>query len=611
MNANPLETGGTPGTGPERGDERRSERSRNAAGNRLRQYMVAPADRSMTAAVLVQRLSELGIADLVRTIEPRGALFSPVAIVRMSAQTAAILRASSDTLIVEPDPPLQAASISMAPASICAATTAALAVLNGPGFTTTIQVLGERETPIERAMVELVARSWVAQGVTDGSGKTSLKLTGELAAAVSELLVKPRKGYWSLCRSDPEVMPDAVNPVTLRPLVESNAIGWGSRAMRFDQLPSQYRGGGVKIALIDSGVAANHPQLATVKRGLDAARGDERSWSRDAVGHGTPCAGVLVAAAENTSGVRGYAPDTELHVYKLPPDASCSDLVAAIDYCVEAGIDIACVGFGCNRGSTIVERCIMAAKQQGIAVVAAAGSTAGPVQFPACSPHVLGVGAIGRAGTFPPDSLHAVLAEAAANDWTALSGSGFFVPAFSCAGPEVDLCGPGVAVISCQSPDGYAACDGTSIAAPHVAALAALALAHRSEFRRDFARRDARRVERLFQVLKENARPLGDPLRSGAGLPDAPQVLGLHRQTQPSVTPAGLGLSELRAAMQIAGLAASSYEEASPEPPRGPAAAWPAACWPGSAMPPPLTPSHEGLEGLKEALILAGLSPGR
>jgi subtilisin len=55
----------------------------------------------------------------------------------------------------------------------------------------------------------------------------------------------------------------------------------------------------------------------------------------------------------------------------------------------------------------------------------------------------------------------------------ALPAGEFIVPGFSCKGPEVDVCAPGLAVISCQSPDGYAARDGTSLAAAHVAGLAA------------------------------------------------------------------------------------------------------------------------------------------
>jgi hypothetical protein len=191
------------------------------------------------------------------------------------------------------------------------------------------------------------------------------------------------------------------------------------------------------------------------------------------------------------------------------------------------------------------------------------------------------------------------------------AGSGFFVPAFSCAGPEIDVCAPGVAVISCQSPDGFAACDGTSLAAPHVAALAALVLAHRSEFRREFANRDARRVERLFQILKESAQPLGDPMRTGAGIPDATRALGLARQQQPYVAPLSLGLPELRNAMRLAGLADTDrYQMFHPAPPRGPASV-------GGLPPYLMQPAMMSAMGrgadirvLREAMLAAGLSLG-
>ena len=216
------------------------------------------------------------------------------------------------------------------------------------------------------------------------------------------------------------------------------------------------------------------------------------------MGHGTPCAGLIGAIRDRAHGIRGYAPDSELHVCKLPADARCSDLVVALDYCQQNGIDVACLGFGCERGSAIVEQRIAAAKQQGIGIIAAAGNSAGTVMFPACSPHVLAVGAIGQAGNYPEDSPQAVQAAAATGE--------LFVPQFSCRGPELDLCAPGVAVVGCQSPDGYAICDGTSLAAAHVAALAALILAHHSDFGGEFARRDFRRIERLFQIFSRTRR---------------------------------------------------------------------------------------------------------
>src|SRR5262249_5206470 len=241
---------------------------------------------------------------------------------------------------------------------------------------------------------------------------------------------------------------------------------------------------------------------------------------------------------------------------------------------------------------TIVEQRIVAAKQRGIAIIAAAGSDGGPVQFPASTPHVLAVAAIGQAGTFPDDSPHAAYAA------SAVASSGvFFVPAFSCRGPELDLCAPGVAVITCQSPDGYAARDGTSLAAAHVAALAALVLAHHVDFRRDFAARDVRRVERLFQILKETAQPLGNPMLTGAGLPCAPLALGLQPQSS-----FGVGLGDMRDALHYAGLFGTKRRDVpGPQPQRGPA----------FVAPLPLTPlfsRQAGLSDLRAAMQLAGLS---
>jgi hypothetical protein len=617
MNANP-DDGRSTEASPRAASKRGGDGTRGIGRpltTRACQYMIAAADRSRASAALIRRLRDLGVTDVVRTLEPRGTVCPPVAVVRLSSEKAAALRASAGgTLIVEADAPLRAASVAVTPASACAAATAALAIPWGPGFAATIQVLGESEEPIEHAVVELVGQPWTAQGVTDSTGKVTLTLAGELPSGVTEVLIKPRAGFWSLHRTNPELQADAVNTVILRPLTRVEELGWGGRAMRFDQLPSDYRGGGIKIALFDSGVATSHRQLGHIKQGFEGGRAEERSWSQDAAGHGTPCAGVLAASSLKPSGMRGYAPGAELYVCKLAPEANCSDLVAALDFCIEQGIDIACIGYGCARGSVIVERCIAAAKQSGMAVIAAAGSDGGPVQFPACSPQVLAVGAIGQAGTFPDGSLPAVLAETAQGRGAISAGQGWFVPAFSCAGPEIDLCAPGVAVISCQSPDAHAACDGTSLAAPHVAALAALVLAHRAEFRREFAKRDARRVDRLFHILKETAQPLGDPLRTGAGFPDAPRAVGHQPQLRAVAPPLSLALPELRHAMRVAGLTgADMFDVAFPEPPRGPVAAAAVPLAFGFSRPAAMfaTDNQAGdKRALREAMLMAGLSFG-
>ena len=387
-----------------------------------------------------------------------------------------------------------------------------------------------------------------------------------------------------------------------------NALDWGGKAMRFDQLPIECRGTGIKIALIDSGIAISHKQLAKIDHGIDIrGAGEGRSWSQDVFGHGTQCAGIISAIPEEAHGIRGYAPESELHVCRLPRDARCSDLVAALDYCLQTGIDIAFLGFGCNRGSAIVEQPIAAAKQQGVSIIAAAGNSAGAVLFPACSPHILAVGAIGQIGSYPEDSPQALQAAAA----VPVAG-GLFVPPFSCRGPELDLSAPGVAIIACQSPDGYAICDGSSLAAAHVTALAALILAHHSDFKGSFARRDFQRVERLFQILKDTAQSIGHPWQTGAGLPDATRALGVWSGRRPLAAPLDAGLAEMRNAIRHLDRVYSGASEANIfEPPRGPA----------NVTHLPLNPSpltflaanaaEAGVHELKEAMMLAGLSDGR
>jgi hypothetical protein len=486
----------------------------------------------------------------------------------------------------------------------------AIAAMNalGPGFAVTIQVLTESGQPVEHAEVQLVGEQGAVQGLTDKDGKVDLTLYGELPDTVTELFVKPRSGYWGLWRHRPNLQADAVNTFTLESLSLPDALDWGGKAMRFDQLPTECRGTGIKIALIDSGIAISHKQLGRIDHGIDIRGGGEgRSWSQDVFGHGTQCAGIISAIPDEANGIRGHAPESELHVCRLPRDARCSDLVAALDYCLQTDIDIAFLGFGCNRGSAIVEQRIAAAKQQGVGIIAAAGNSAGAVLFPACSPHILAVGAIGQIGGYPEDSPQALQAAAA----VPVAG-GLFVPPFSCRGPELDLSAPGVAIITCQSPDGYAICDGTSLAAAHVTALAALILAHHSDFRGSFARRDFQRVERLFQILKDTAQSIGHPWQTGAGLPDAARALGVWSGRRPLAAPLDAGLGEMRNAIRHLDHVYSGASEANIfEPPRGPAIVTHL-----PLNPIPLTflaasAAEAGVHELKAAMMLAGLSDGR
>jgi subtilisin len=311
-------------------------------------YMIAPVGPALSVEEMVKRLQDLGGQDLggieiVRTLAPPGTACPPIAAVRMPPERATSLRQSAaDMLVIENDEPLLAASTAVWPS----ADAPSLRVALGPGFTTTIHVLNESSEPVEDAEVQLIGQSFTAQGLTGADGKVTLTLYGEIPESVTDLLVKPRNHYWGLWRARPQLQPEATNTVHLRVLSAIKGIGWGGQAMRFDRLPGDYRGAGVKIALIDSGVATSHKQLGQINRGFDASDGDAGAWSQDPTGHGTACAGIISAAA---AGIRGYARDAELHVCWLAAESCSSDLIAAIDYCVAAGIDIACLGFGAQR----------------------------------------------------------------------------------------------------------------------------------------------------------------------------------------------------------------------------------------------------------------------
>jgi len=90
--------------------------------------------------------------------------------------------------------------------------------------------------------------------------------------------------------------------------------------MRLDQLPNTLRGQGVKVAVIDSGCTNAHPDLTQVSRGYDIVNKSisTATWNVDTLAHGSHCTG-LIAGLDSAGGIRGFAPDAEIHVCKLFP----------------------------------------------------------------------------------------------------------------------------------------------------------------------------------------------------------------------------------------------------------------------------------------------------
>lgn len=213
------------------------------------------------------------------------------------------------------------------------------------------------------------------------------------------------------------------------------------------------QGAGTAVAIIDTGISRSHPDLAGVVIGgfnaLDPKKPE--AWDDDQ-GHGSHVAGTI-AGKRDGKGVVGVAPMAKLYAIKVldsDGNGGYSSVIAGIEWAVQKGIKVANMSLGADEGSEALKRAVTAASRAGLTIVAAAGNSGGPVGYPAKYPEAIAV---------------------AASD--AKDG----VAEFSSRGPEVDFIAPGVAVKSVKMEGGWEELSGTSMATPHIAGLAALAVA--------------------------------------------------------------------------------------------------------------------------------------
>lgn len=414
-----------------------------------------------------------------------------------------------------------------------------------------IQVLGEADRPLAGVSVSLYGVGQPSEAVTDDKGQVELPLYSLQPGQAQALLVKPRKDYWDLVIRNVDLRLDGANVIRLRSFSETVPrydtrpyLSWGQEAMMQNQFNGSIDGEGVKVAIIDSGCDNTHPLLQHITQGTDVIDGGQSlGWTLDQMGHGTHCAGIIGARSTRGYTMRGFAPAAELHIFKIFPGGRFSDLINALDQCIDEGIDIVNLSLGTDEVSILVEQKLQEARLRGIACVVAAGNSGGPVQYPAKSPNVLAVAAIGRQSDFPTDSSHALAVT------EIQSPDGIFSPSFTCHGPEIGVCAPGVAVISTVPGSGFDAMDGTSMAAPHVTGLAAVLLAHHPLFKSGLGKeRSSNRVDALFQLIKQNTAllPFGAD-RTGAGFPtlaafSVPIAAGRFAGIQlPAMSPSPLG----------------------------------------------------------------------
>ncbi|MBM3270922.1 MAG: S8 family serine peptidase [Candidatus Sericytochromatia bacterium] len=206
----------------------------------------------------------------------------------------------------------------------------------------------------------------------------------------------------------------------------------------------------IKVAIVDSGIDARHPDLAgQVVGGRDFANND--GDPHDDQGHGTHVAGIVAALTDNGVGVAGTAGGASLLAVKVlgaNGEGYTSAIAEGVQYAVAQGAKVVNMSLGAPQRSTTLDAAIAAAINAGVVVVAAAGNdgTTTP-NYPGASPGVVAVGS---------------------------SDSGDNRSTFSNHGAWVHVAAPGSAILSTFPGSRYQTMNGTSMAAPYVAGVAAL-----------------------------------------------------------------------------------------------------------------------------------------
>jgi len=278
---------------------------------------------------------------------------------------------------------------------------------------------------------------------------------------------------------------------------------WNLRSINVEAAWDETKGSGVTVAVIDTGISPV-PDLKDTKfvKGYDFV--NDRIEAYDDAGHGTHVAGTIAQSTNNGYGVAGVAYEASLMPLKVlaaSGGGTVADIAEAIRYAADNGADVINMSLGGSGESKLMEEAIDYAHQKGVFLVAAAGnSSQNSASYPARYPHVIGVAALDSVGVKAP---------------------------YSNFGAGVDISAPGGSeagkilqeTIDPQTGEAvFVGYQGTSMAAPHVAGVAALVKAT-----------GVKEPDEVLSVLKQSARVIKeDPLNHfGAGHLDASAAVKL------------------------------------------------------------------------------------
>ncbi|MBI5240936.1 MAG: S8 family peptidase [Elusimicrobia bacterium] len=290
-------------------------------------------------------------------------------------------------------------------------------------------------------------------------------------ASIKETLIPFRRAAWT--------------PPALPPGVDAGELPWGIQRVNAPAAWAKTQGAGVRVAVVDTGIDSSHPDLKANYAGCYNAMDSKKSCMDDN-SHGTHVSGTIAGALDG-KGVAGVAPKARLYAVKVLDADGSGGLVGIIKgilWCAKNDMQVANMSLGAPMGTVFMRLAVKYAASKGVAIIAAAGNSGGSVGYPAGYPDTIAVSA---------SDVNDKIAD------------------FSSRGPRVEFIAPGVNVKSSVPGGGYDSYNGTSMATPHVAGLAALAVS-----------RGARGLDGVRAALKRSAKSIGlKPTEEGSGMIDA------------------------------------------------------------------------------------------
>ena len=246
------------------------------------------------------------------------------------------------------------------------------------------------------------------------------------------------------------------NTTTVKAIAITDSVGdvtpWEINRIGADLVHEQNKGQGVKIAVLDTGIDLNHPDLK-VAGNISFVSGT--TDGDDDNGHGTMVAGII-AAQDNGKGIIGIAPEAEIYAVKVldnQGEGQLDNVVAGIKWAIVNKMDIINISFGTLSDLSNTEKEVLQnAYDAGILVIAGAGNSGdlNTIFAPARYDSVIAVGAI---------------------DYQDKRAE------FSGTGAELELVAPGTNIMTTILGGGYNTASGTSLATAVVSGAAALLIA--------------------------------------------------------------------------------------------------------------------------------------